>query len=248
MSVSALKSVIGVFHRNSTVTINALFEAFISDYGHFARANNREPLSRAAESLDRSKADKAIAAAITEGYKVGGLAVGYVGVRAGALSKQSPEVVERYENAIVKASEAFKASLLASEAFAPKAEKTQAEKEAAKAKTKAAKDEAIQAAINAKVQAGELFHADSVGAGVTLSQISTLALLDECSTRQLDANETEHAWTLFGGQRMADQIKMLSTQLEAARVEVVSLATELEAAKAAKAKAAKAKAAKAETA
>ena len=250
MSVSALRSVIGVFHRNTSVTIESLSVAFTSDYGHFARANNREPLNRGAESLGKSKADKAIAEAITAGLKAGGLSIGYIGIRTGALSKQSPEVIAQYEDAIIKASEAFTASLLAAEAFAPKVEKTKEEKEAAKAKVETAKAKAIQTAIDAKVRSGELFHADSAGAGVTLSQISTLALLDECATRQLDDNETEHAWALFGGQRMAAQIKSLSFELEAAKaakaeavalaIELEAVKVELEAAKAAKAKAAKA--------
>ena len=260
MSVSALKSVIGVFHRDPSTTIEALTVAFTSDYSQFAKANNREPLNRAGESLNKSKADKAIADAITAGYKAGNLATGYVGAHSGPFAKQPDEVKDPFMAAIDSASAAFASALESSGAFVTKATKTDKEKAEAKAKAKAKAEEALTKAINEKIQAGELFHAESVGSAVTLGQLSTLVLIDELAHRNLTEAESAHLDEVFGldlsrksliaAQRMEGEAKAevvaLAEELAKAKAEVVALAEELAKVKAAKAKATKAKATKAE--
>ena len=255
MSVSALKAVIGVFHRDPSTTLEALSEAFTSDYSQFAKANNREPLNRAGESLNKSKADKAIAEAITAGYKAGALVTGYVGAHSGPFAKQSETVQVGYIEAIAKASASFRETLELSGAFVAKASKTDEEKAEAKAKAKAKADEAIAKAINDKIQLGELFHADSVGAAVTLGELSTLALIDELAHRNLTEAESGHLDECFGldlsraslieAQRMAGEAKAealaLADELAKAKAEALALADELAKAKA-KAPKAKAKA------
>ena len=261
MSVSALKSVIGVFHRDPSTSVAALTVAFTTDYSQFAKANNREPLNRAAESLSRSKADKAIAEAITAGYKAGKLATGYVGAQSGPFAKQPDDVQATYITAIEAATVAFASALESSGAFVAKAPKTDAEKAEAKAKTKAKAEAAITKAINEKIQAGELFHAESVGSAVSLGQLSTLVLIDELAHRNLTEAESAHLEEVFGldlsrksliaAQRMEGEASAkalaLAEELAKAKAEVVALAEELAKAKAAKAKAAKAAKAKAKT-
>lgn len=256
MSASALKSVIGVFHRDPSTTVEALTVAFTSDYSQFAKANNREPLNRAGESLNKSKADKAIAEAITAGYKAGKLVTGYVGAHSGPFSKQPEEVQATFMDAIASASAAFASALESSGAFVTKAPKTEEEKAEAKAKAKAKAEEAITKAINEKIQAGELFHADSVGSAVTLGQLSTLVLIDELAHRNLTEAESCHLDEVFGldlsrkslieAQRLEGEASVkalaLAEELAKAKAEAMALAEELAKAKAAKAKAAKAKA------
>lgn len=262
MSASALRSVIGVFHRDPSTTIEALTIAFTSDYSQFAKANNREPLNRAGESLNKSKADKAIAAAISEGYKAGNLVTGYVGAHAGPFSKQPDDVQTKFIAAIEAATLAFSSALESSGAFVAKVAKTDEEKAEAKAKAKAKTEEAITKAINEKIQAGELFHADSVGAAVTLGQLSTLVLIDELAHRNLTEAEEAHLDEVFGldlsrkslieAQRLQSireaEAVALTEELAKAKAEAVALTEKLAKAKVAKAKTAKAKTAKTEIA
>lgn len=260
MSVSALRSVIGVFHRDPSTTVEALTVAFTADYSQFAKANNREPLNRAGESLNKSKADKAIADAITAGYKAGALVTGYVGAHSGPFAKQPDEVQAGYVEAIAKASASFRETLERSGAFVAKASKTDEEKAEAKAKAKAKAEAAVAKAINEKIQAGELFHAESVGSAVTLGQLSTLVLIDELAHRNLTEAESAHLDEVFGldlsrkslieSQRLQSireaEVVALAEELAKAKAEAVALAEELAKAKATKAKVTKAKATKAE--
>lgn len=255
MSNSALRAVIGVFHRNPSTTLEALSEAFTADYSQFAKANNREPLNRAIESLNKSKADKAISEAVTAGYKAGALVTGYVGAHSGPFAKQPESVQAGYIEAIAKASADFRETLEQSGAFVTKAPRTDAEKAEAKAKAKAKSEEIIAKAINEKIQAGELFHADSVGAAVTLDELSTLALIDELAHRNLTEAESAHLDECFGldlsrsslieAQRIEGETfalaNELADELAKAKAEALALADELAKAKA-KATKAKAKA------
>ena len=129
----------------------------------------------------------------------------------------------------------------------------------AKAKAKAKAEETIAKAINEKIQAGELFHAESVGSAVTLGQLSTLVLIDELAHRNLTEAESAHLEEAFGldlsrkslieAQRLQSireaEAVALAEELAKAKAEAVALAEELAKAKAAKAKAAKAAKAKA---
>lgn len=162
MAKSALLSFISLIHGDKLATITAACEAFTSDYGHFARANNRDPLNDALKALKKTVKDKAIAQAINDGYTAGNLPAGYIGATTGKLSAQSDDVQAKYELAIVAASEAFKVSLESSEAFADKPVKTQEEKAKAKEDKAAKASEALENAITAKVQAGELVRSADV--------------------------------------------------------------------------------------
>jgi len=162
MAKSALLSFISLIHGDKLATIAAASEAFTSDYGHFARANNRDPLNDALKALKKTVKDKAIAQAINDGYTAGNLPAGYIGATTGKLSAQSDDVQAKYELAVVAASEAFKASLEASEAFAEKVAKTQEEKIKAKEEKAVKANEALENAITARVQAGELVRASDV--------------------------------------------------------------------------------------
>lgn len=162
MAKSALLSFISLIHGDKLATIAAASEAFTSDYGHFARANNRDPLNDALKALKKTAKDKAIAQAVNDGYTAGNLPAGYIGATTGKLSAQSDDVQAKYELAIVAASEAFKVSLESSEAFADKPVKTQEQKEAAKVEKAAKASEALENAITAKVQAGELVRSADV--------------------------------------------------------------------------------------
>ena len=240
VSASALKSVIGVFHRDPSTTVEALTVAFTSDYSQFAKANNREPLNRASESLNKSRADKAIAEAIIAGYKAGKLVTGYVGAHSGPFSKQPEEVQATFMDAIASASAAFASALEFSGAFVTKSPKTEEEKAKAKAKAKA--EEVITKAINDKIQAGELFHADSVGSAVTLGQLSSLALIDELAHRNLTEAEACHLEEVFGLD-LSRKSLIEAQRLEGeARAEATALAEELAKAKVSKAKVSKVKA------
>lgn len=162
MAKSALLSFISLIHGDKLATIAAASEAFTSDYGHFARANNRDPLNDALKALKKTAKDKAIAQAINDGYTAGNLPAGYIGATTGKLSAQSDDVQAKYELAIVAASEAFKVSLESSEAFADKPVKTQEQKDAEKTQKAQKASEALENAITAKVQAGELVRASDV--------------------------------------------------------------------------------------
>lgn len=153
---SALASFVSLMHGDRASTIDAATQAFTDDFGHFARANNREPLNVAVAALKKSPKDKALAQAVNEGYKASGLTVGYIGASSGKFSAQPDSVQATFNDAIKTASEAFRQSLEASEAFAEKVAKTQEEKTKAKEEKAAKASEALENAITAKVQAGEL--------------------------------------------------------------------------------------------
>lgn len=159
---SALGSFISLMHGDRASTIDAATQAFTDDFGHFARANNREPLNVAIAALKKAPKDKAMSQAINEAYKASGLTVGYIGASSGKFSAQSDSVQATFNDAIKVASEAFKQSLEASEAFAEKVAKTTEEKAKAKADKEAKATEATEALITAKVQAGELVRASDV--------------------------------------------------------------------------------------
>ena len=159
---SALCSFISLMHGDRASTIDAATQAFTDDFGHFARANNREPLNVAIAALKKSPKDKALAQAINEGYKASGLTVGYIGATSGKFAAQPDNVQETFNAAIKAASEAFKLSLEQSEAFAERVAKTTEEKAKAKADKEAKATEATEALITAKVQAGELVRASDV--------------------------------------------------------------------------------------
>ena len=264
MAVSALRAVIGVFHRDPETSVRELTVAFTTDYTQFAKANNREPLNRAVESLSKSKADKAIASAVVAGYKAGNLVTGYIGASAGPFAKQPDDVQAKFIAAIEAATLAFSDALETSGAFVAKTPKTDEEKAEAKAKARAAKAEAIAKAIDEKIQAGELFHADSIGAAATLGQLSTLVLIDELAHRNLTEAEAGHLDEVFGldlarkslieAQRLIEvreaEAETLNEELIKVKADAATLKEELikVKAKAAKAKAAKAKVAKARAA
>jgi len=153
---SALASFVSLMHGDRASTIDAATQAFADDFGHFARANNREPLNVAIAALKKAPKDKAISQAINEAYKTSNLTVGYIGANSGKFSAQPDSVQATFNDAIKAASEAFKLSLESSEAFAEKVAKTQEEKTKAKEEKAAKASEALENAITAKVQAGEL--------------------------------------------------------------------------------------------
>ena len=153
---SALGSFISLMHGDRLATIEAATQSFSEDFGHFAKANNREPLNVAVATLKKSPKDRAITQAINEAYKASGLTVGYIGASSGKFTAQPDSVQAMFNDAIKAASEAFKQSLESSEAFAEKVAKTQEEKTKAKEEKAAKASEALENAITAKVQAGEL--------------------------------------------------------------------------------------------
>lgn len=158
----ALASFIALMHGDRAETISQAAEAYATDYGHFARANNSEALTTAAKALGKGPKDKALSQAMVDGAKAAGLAVGYVGAHSGPFAKQPDDVRARYEGAIVAAVEAFTACLEAREAFAAKPVKSDADKAKAKADKEAKVSEANEALITAKVQSGELVRAADV--------------------------------------------------------------------------------------
>lgn len=159
---SALASFVSLMHGDRASTIDAATQAFIDDFAHFARANNREPLNVAIAALKKAPKDKAIVQAINDAYKASGLTVGYIGAKDGKFSAQPDSVQATFNDAIKVAGEAFKLSLESSVAFADKVAKTQEEKTKAKEERTAKASEALENAITAKVQAGELVRASDV--------------------------------------------------------------------------------------
>lgn len=178
---NALLTTIKVLHRDMGASVDALTAAFESDYGHFARANNREALESAAKALTRSKIDQAVAQAINAGYKAGGLVTGYVGARTGKFRDQPETVQAEFNSAITKASEGFRESLLQSGAFDAPKTRTDEEKAAAKAAKAEKAEAAVQAAIDAKIVAGELVKASDIKP-VTLDTLGQSEIVDMVTT------------------------------------------------------------------
>lgn len=176
MAKTALLTIIKVLHKDESASIDALTVAFTEDYGHFARANNRESLEQAAKVLTRSKIDQAIAHAIHAGYKAGGLAVGYVGARTGKFKDQPENVQQEFNSAIDRACEAFRSSLTESGVFVTKT-RTEEEKTKAKAEKAEKAEAAITAAIDARIVSGELVRSADIRP-VTLADIGQSETVD----------------------------------------------------------------------
>ena len=180
---SKLQASIKLLHGDKAATIASLTSSFKEDYSHFATANNREALNQAVTELNKSPKDKAISEAISEAYKAGALTVGYVGARTGKFSAQSKEVQDVFNDAIVKACEAFNASLEACEAFKDKAPKTEADKVKAKEAKEAKAKEDKEALIVAMVQSGEIVRACDVK---KIEDFAPVALIDALMLQGFD--------------------------------------------------------------
>ena len=161
-----LYNAIRITHRSPTAILNLLVESYEKDYSTFATGNNRGPLEEAVKILTGSKLDKALGFAISKGYEAGDLTDGYIGSVSGKYAAQSPEVHAKYDDAIERATSAFRVALIDSELFAEKEEKTKEEKEKAKAEReeKKAKEAAEQKAaiLHAAVVSGEIVMAKDV--------------------------------------------------------------------------------------
>lgn len=186
-SINALASFITLLHGDRVSTIEAAREAFSSDFGHFARSNNREPLNQAAKALAKSAKDKALSEAITAGYKASGLAVGYIGAQSGKFASQPDNIREGFEAAIIMASEAFKASLEASKAFAEKIKASEAEKALAKAAKETKQAEAKEALIVALVQSGEIVRTVDVKKITDFGYLALLEALEAVTASDITA-------------------------------------------------------------
>ena len=175
-SISALARTVSLISHDVEALCEALSLDFASDFGHFARSNNRDRLEAAIGSLQKAKPlHAAILAAIDAGIKAGGLVQGYIGARTGAYDKQPSANVEAFEFAMIEAGEAFTASLRSAPALQPKTPKTKEEKEKAKDEKAQKALDAGEALITAKIQAGELVRAVDVK---QLGDFHTSALFD----------------------------------------------------------------------
>ena len=232
--INALASLISILHKDSAATIEALTEAYTSDFSHFAKHNNDDSLVSAVKSLTKSPADKAIASAMVEGRKASGLVVGRIGATGSEKGKfeELPETTQqKYIDAITSASEAFKVSIEASGAFADKAPKTEEEKAKAKAEKAEKAEKAVNDLITAKVQAGELVRASEVH---TIKDMSSQCLATELASRE-DLNTV-----LIGDLRTIGGFEGLHAAHEALLAEYATLKADyatLKASKASKAKA-----------
>ena len=161
-----LFNAIRIVHRSPTAILALLVDSYEKDYTTFATGNNRGPLNEAVKILTGSKLDKALALAISNGYEAGGLTIGYIGSVDGKYANQPSETHAKYDEAIEKATSAFRVALTDSGLFAEKTEATKEEKEKAKAEReeKKAKEAAEQKAaiLHAAVLSGEVVRAESV--------------------------------------------------------------------------------------
>ena len=161
-----LYNAIRIAHRSPTAILNLLVESYEKDYTTFATGNNRAPLEEAVKILTASKLDKALALAISKGYEAGGLTIGYIGSVSGKYAIQPSATHAKYDDAIERATSAFRVAMIDSELFAEKPEVTKEEKEKAKAEReeKKAKEAAEQKAaiLNAAVISGEVVRAENV--------------------------------------------------------------------------------------
>ena len=161
-----LYNAIRIAHRSPTAILNLLVESYGKDYTTFATGNNRGPLEEAVKILTGSKLDKSLGLAISEGYAAGGLEEGYIGSVSGKYAVQPPETHAKYDDAIERATAAFRVALTDSGLFAEKEEKSKAQKDEEKAKReeeKAKKEAETKAAIlNAAVVSGEIVMAKDV--------------------------------------------------------------------------------------
>ena len=170
-----LAGIIALIQGNRATTIESLVEAFETDYGQFARANNRDPLAAAAKSLAKSPKDKAIAAAMAAAITAGDLKNGYIGARTGPYADQPIVIQKSFDAAIIMAVDAFSESIEASVAFASKVEKTDEEKAVLKADKAEKAAAAGEALITAKIQSGELVRRSDVH---TLADAGALQLAE----------------------------------------------------------------------
>lgn len=162
---SAIARTVSLISHDVETLIETLSADFASDYGHFARSNNRDRMEQGLASLVKAKPlHAAIIQAIDAGVKAGALVQGYIGAHNGPYAKQTSENVATFENAMTLANAAFTATLTQCEALQPKTPKTKEEKEKAKTEKAEKASEAIETLINAKIQAGELVRASAVRA------------------------------------------------------------------------------------
>lgn len=161
-----LFNAIRVVHKSPTAVLDLLVGSYEKDYGTFATGNNRGPLNEAVKILTASKLDKALALAVTKGYDAGGLTTGYIGSVAGRYSVQPADVQKKYNEAIERATAAFRVALTDSGLFAEKTEATKEEKERERSEReekKAKKEaEAKTAILHAAVVSGEIVMAKDI--------------------------------------------------------------------------------------
>ena len=161
-----LVDTIRLLKRNPEAMLNALVGAYEKDFGTYARGNNKTPLESAAKLLTTGKMDKAIKLALADGHTAGGLVDGYIGSVSGKWADQSDTVQAPFLEAIERATEAFRLTLVNSELFNEKPELTKEEKQKAKSEReeKKSKETAEQKAaiLNAAVVAGEVVRAEDV--------------------------------------------------------------------------------------
>lgn len=161
-----LFNAIRIAHRSPTAILNLLVDSYSKDYTTFATGNNRGPLEEAVKILTGSRLDKALSLAISKGYEAGGLTTGYIGSVSGKYSAQTPDVHAKYDDAIDRATAAFRVAMTDSGLFAEKTEATKEEKEKAKSEReeKKAKEAAEQKAaiLHAAVISGEIVMAKDV--------------------------------------------------------------------------------------
>lgn len=161
-----LYNAIRIVHRSPTAVLNLLVDSYAADYRTFATGNNRGPLEEAVKILTGSKLDKALGLAISKGYEAGGLATGYIGSVSGKYSAQSAGVHAKYDEAIEKATSAFRVAMTDSGLFAEKTEATKEEKQKAKEEREAKKEkeaaEQKAAILHAAVLSGEVVRAADI--------------------------------------------------------------------------------------
>jgi hypothetical protein len=223
---SKLQASIKLLHGDRGATLVTLTEGFREDFGHFARANNREALNQAIGELKKSPKDRAIADAISEGNRSAGLVEGYIGARTGKFASQPEDVQAKFNDALDRAVEAFQGSLEASDAFADKAAKTDAEKAKAKADKEAKAQANKEALITAMVQSGEIVRAVDIK---TLADMSDGALILELIDRENSLDEEGTHVVKLGGLAMFDDVsrayETLKAEYETLKAEYETLKT-----------------------
>jgi len=198
---------------DKTGQLALLSTAFATDFGHFARSNNRADIESAILATGKSPKGKAIALAISEGFKGAGLVSGYIGAKTGKYASQSPEVQQPFEDAIIRGCEAFDASLTTSEAFKDAAVKTAEEK--AKAKTdkeeKAAKVKAD--ILNSAVADGTMVRAKDVVAAQALSSVAVTDIVIDMLATGAFSDERAHTLVQAIAQYFPDVVTAVVTAM-----------------------------------
>jgi hypothetical protein len=161
-----LYNAIRIAHRSPTAILNLLVESYGKDYTTFATGNNKGPLEEAVKILTGSKLDKALGLAISKGYEAGDLTIGYIGAVSGKYAIQPSETHAKYDEAIERATSAFRVALTDSGLFAEKTEATKEEKQKAKEEREAKKEkeaaEQKAAILHAAVLSGEVVRAADI--------------------------------------------------------------------------------------